>query len=96
MFRRSLAPALTLCLLLPVAACVAAPPNRPPVPVARYEEVPPPPPAARVVWQPGEWHWDGRQYVWRPGHYVERLASYHRWEAGHWDGRGDWIPGHWV
>ena len=67
----------------------------PPLPAEQAEFVPPPPSAA-VIWQPGEWHWNGVTYVWRPGHYVTRVAAYHRWVRGHWNGVGVWVPGHWV
>jgi hypothetical protein len=82
-------------LALTLTGCVAAPAGPPPVPQARYEPIPPPP-AARLVWQPGEWHWNGATYVWVRGHYVERLAYYHQWVPGHWNGAGVWVPGHWV
>ena len=68
---------------------------QPPVPAERAEFVPPPPSAA-VIWQPGEWHWNGVTYVWRPGHYITRVAAYHHWVRGHWNGAGAWVPGHWV
>ena len=90
---RHLVVSATILALL--SGCVVAPPPRPAIPVARVEPVPPPP-SERVVWQPGEWHWNGAAYAWRPGHYVERLVAYHRYEAGHWDRFGEWIPGHWV
>jgi hypothetical protein len=88
---------LSATLLAGLTGCVVAapPPGRPPIPVARYEPVPPPP-GERVVWQPGEWHWDGHEYVWRAGHYVEKRVDYHRFVPGHWDDRGLWEPGHWV
>jgi hypothetical protein len=42
----------------------------------RYDRPPPlivekrpPPPAFANVWVPGEWHWNGRQWVWYRGHY---------------------------
>ena len=83
-------------LTIVLAGCVAAPAAPPPpIPLAQVETVPPPP-SARVVWQPGGWQWSGAAYVWRPGRYVERLAAYHRWVPGHWNGAGAWIPGHWV
>lgn len=83
------------CLTILVAGCVVVQPSHPPMPAVRVEQVPPPP-TERVVWQPGEWHWTGDGYVWRPGHYVERLVVYHRFVPGHWDGNGRWEPGHWV
>jgi hypothetical protein len=88
---------LSATLLTGLAGCVVAgpPPGRPPIPVAQYEQVPPPP-RERVIWQPGEWHWTGGGYAWRPGHYVEQRAEYHHFVPGHWDNRGEWEPGHWV
>jgi hypothetical protein len=77
---------------------VAPPPNPyPPPPAPRMEPVPPPP-RETLVWEPGRWHWDGRQYVWIGGHYVERVVGRH-WEPPHWtwDGRNwVWVGGHWV
>lgn len=70
-----------------------------PVPERRYEPPPPPPPpGARMAWQSGAWDWDGRGYVWRPGHYVGWRPAYHTWIPGHWSRRGYhqvWIPPHW-
>src|ERR1700722_2378541 len=77
---------------------VAPPPNPyPPPPPPRMEPVPPPP-RETVVWEPGRWQWDGREYVWIRGHYVERVVGRH-WEPPHWtwDGRNwVWVGGHWV
>ena len=87
---------LIACLpVLLLAGCYVAPPPHPPVPVAQVEVVPVPPPGA-YVWQPGGWRWDGFRYAWVPGRYVVRRAAYHRWIGPHWNGRGVWIPGHWV
>jgi hypothetical protein len=91
-----------ILLAVMVSGCVVSAPapvarvefRPPPIPVARYE-VPPPPPSPRHVWQPGGWHWNGREYVWLPGHYIVRLETYHRWVPGHWE-QGAWIGGHWV
>ena len=89
--------AVLALLPLPFAGCVAEPPNPyPPPPPLRAEVVPPPRP--RMVWEPGTWQWDGRAYVWAPGHYVERAAGGH-WEHGHWAYRGGawvWVPGGWM
>ena len=49
--------------------------TRPP-PAARIEVVPAPPPEReRFVWVGGHWQWNGRDYVWEPGRYVERLNT---------------------
>ena len=74
--------------------------SRPPPP-PRYESVPPPPRGAveLFVWQPGHWHWDGRDYDWKPGHYEKRPAKTAEWVAHAWVARGNqwvFVPGHWV
>lgn len=72
-----------------------------PPPPPRYE-VPPPPPPARadmVVWDPGHWRWDGHDWDWKPGHFVERPRREAQWVPGHWQERPNgswaWIEGHW-
>lgn len=68
-----------------------------PVPPPRVEVVPPPP-AARYIWQPGHWHWNGYRYVWIAGRYVIRQPHYAQYVPGHWALRGPnwvWIPAHW-
>ncbi len=93
-----LATALTNCVVeerRPVAEIIAPTPPPP----LRYEAVPPPPrPAEIIQWRPGRWHWDGREYVWVPGEYIERPRAAAVWVPGHWDPRGSswvWIEGHW-
>jgi hypothetical protein len=93
--------ALTGCVVEPrgravvrdegVVVAVQAPP--PPRVEAR-----PPPPNERVEWDPGHWNWNGREYAWMPGHYVERPRQNVRWEPGHWDQRNGgyvWVEGGW-
>ena len=68
-------------------------------PPPRVEVVPPAPgPAERVVWVPGHWAWDGREYAWETGHYEERPGARAAYEPGHWEqsARGwTWVPGYW-
>ncbi len=100
--RRGFASAFALLVAAGVlAGCVVAPRRgavvavRPPPP--RYE-APPPPPSERMVWDPGRWQWDGHDYRWVPGHYVERPYRDARWEPGHWAERNGgwvWVEGHW-
>ncbi len=63
------------------------------------EIAPTPPPGPPVmIWEPGQYHWNGNAYVWIPGHYVERRPEMRRWVQGHWDYRGGawvWVPAHW-
>ncbi len=93
--------------LLSLSACYVETPRRvvvvapnPPPPV-RVETVPavPAPRAEALVWDPGHWHWDGHDWVWRPGHYVERPRREAVWEPGHWvaqpAGGYLWVDGHW-
>jgi hypothetical protein len=73
---------------------------RPPPPV-RVEVIPAPPGAhpELMVWQPGHWHWDGHEYVWRGGHYEKRPSATAYWVQPEWVSRnGSWVfkPGHWA
>ena len=88
-----------------IAGCVPAapPPSQPATvvrvapPPARYE-APPPAPSARVEWVPGRWRWDGHDYRWQEGRYVERPAGELRWIPGRWVASNAgwmWQEGHW-
>lgn len=65
-------------LLLPVtvvacagllSACIVEP-ARPPEPAPRVES-PPPAPAQGYAWRKGHYRWEGNQWVWVPGHWVQ-------------------------
>lgn len=102
--------AVALPLLAMTAGCVVEPRHEhavveiaapKPPPPARYE-VPPPPPPARAetaVWDPGRWRWDGHDWIWVPGHFIERPRREAQWEPGHWQERPNggwvWVEGHW-
>lgn len=67
-----------------------------PIPERRFEAVP----AARrgYAWEPGHWHWNGREYIWFSGHYIPARARYHEYVHGEWGQRGPrwvWVPAHW-
>jgi WXXGXW repeat (2 copies) len=78
-------------------------------PVAREVLVTRTPPEVRVeaetvspgpgyVWTRGYWRWNGADYVWMPGVWVERPRPAAVWVAGHWvrrPGGWVWIAGHW-
>jgi len=95
------------CVLL--AGCVerrVMPPPPAPVayiprpPPAEVVEVMPAPPDPRPIWawQKGHWRWDGREYVWYPGHWVERPRHVAEWVPPHWEPHANgWfmIEGHW-
>jgi hypothetical protein len=106
--RRTLALAIlsTAIAATGLAGCVVEPqrgvvevvaPQAPPPP--RVEIVPAAPrPPEFVVWEPGHWHWNGREFVWVAGHYVERPRREAEWIQGGWQERGPnwvWVGGHW-
>src|SRR5262249_30416384 len=53
----------------PPAPSIITAPNPPPPPQA---ETPPPVPSPSYVWEAGHWSWNGVQYIWQPGRYVEK------------------------
>lgn len=69
-----------------------------PPPAPRYEATPPPPTGV-VVWEPGHWNWNGRDWEWAPGQYVARAQPDAQWIPGHWAQRAGsgwvWVPDHW-
>jgi hypothetical protein len=70
----------------------------PGIPALREERIPPPPPGARMVWEPGHWHWNGRNYAWIGGHYIRPMHGRSQFVRGHWvneRGRWVWVGGHW-
>ncbi len=103
-FSRAGAIAIALAVALGASGCVVheerpgvvevVAPKPPPPP--RVEVIPEPPRAREYVeWEPGHWHWDGREYRWIEGHYIERPHRQAVYVAGHWDERpnGTWV---WV
>jgi len=81
----------------PVVAEIVAPKAPPP---PRVEVIPEPRRPREVVeWEPGHWHWDGREYRWVEGHYIERPRPAAVYVPGHWDQRPNgswvWIAAHW-
>jgi hypothetical protein len=74
-------------------------PNAPPPP--RVETIPQSPSAEAQVmyWQPGHWMWNGANWEWASGQYVQRPAPQAVWQPGHWaqqpSGGYVWVDGHW-
>lgn len=72
------------------------PPPYRPIPPLRDE--PKPNPRGNRLWEPGHWHWNGRDYIWIKGHEIRRRERYHRFVPGEWvrrAGRYVWVGGHW-
>jgi hypothetical protein len=77
--------------------------------VVVVKEEPPAPPPARaevrgvaptpeLVWVPGSWDWNGHEYVWVSGNWVESPAREAAWVPGHWErtaGGWRWVSGYW-
>ena len=54
-------------------------------------------PNHKVLWVDGNWHWDGKGYVWKNGRWVN-VRKNQKWVPGHWkkSPRGHiWIDGRW-
>src|SRR5262245_11891857 len=83
-----------LTSVTPALARVYASIEPPPVQI----EVPGPAPSPTHVWIGGYHRWDGRAYVWVPGHWVVRPPRRTAWVPGHWqrDRSGwYWVEGRW-
>jgi YXWGXW repeat-containing protein len=66
-------------------------------PPVRHEVIPPRP-GPNYVWVGGFQRYEGRAYVWVPGHYVVPPHRHARWVLGHWAHRRGgyvWVEGHW-
>jgi hypothetical protein len=72
----------------PAAETIPAPHAPPPT----RAEIPPPSPSPQALWRFGHWSWNGKQFVWNPGHYVERPSPEASWIPGYWEQRPEgWI-----
>jgi hypothetical protein len=70
--------------------------NLAPPAIPIYEQ--PPLPAPGYLWTPGYWAWDGMDYYWVPGTWVEPPVSGMLWTPGYWgwrDGLYAWNAGYW-
>ncbi len=74
---------------------------RPPpaVPNPRIEPIPRAPRYGIYAWQPSAWEWNGMQFVWVLGRWVQPHPNL-TWQGGHWTtdimGAYVWITGGWV
>jgi hypothetical protein len=94
--RTMLAPALALAL----GACGMTYQAYPTVPAPLAERVPVPPRTpVPLIWRPGHYDWNGTNFVWHAGEWVERAGHGTLWQDGYWRTAGSsyaWVPGHWM
>lgn len=94
--KRVLASGLLVLALLPsIAMAQVVIAVRPPVAIV---ERPGPPPSRLHIWVAGYHQWDGRRYVWVPGHYAVPPHPGVVWVPAHYDARPGgyvFIAGHW-
>jgi hypothetical protein len=92
-------PQVIMAAPMPSESAVVIAPSAPPPP--RVESIPPPPgvESQAMFWRPGHWMWEGANWEWSPGQYVQRPQPQATWEPGHWaqqpSGGYVWIDGRW-
>lgn len=67
-------------------------------PVAPYEEVQQPSQPTGEIWRKGYWDYDGKEFIWVPGHFISRPDPTAAWTPDRWEQRTfGWafIPGYW-
>lgn len=91
---------LTIPFWVVLSACTTTYSSYPPVPAPRAERVPAPPVSSvLLIWQPGHHDWDGQQFAWIEGRWVERAGHGTLWQDGYWRRDGVtyvWVRGHWI
>ena len=68
---------------------------RPPISIHEHRPIAP---SRRHVWVAGYHRWDGRAYVWEPGHWVVPPREHAVWVAPRWRHRHDgyvFVQGYW-
>jgi hypothetical protein len=68
-------------------------------PPPRRAEIPPPAPSPQALWKFGHWSWNGQQYIWVPGYYVQRPSPSANWIPDYWEqapGGWMWVDGQWT
>jgi hypothetical protein len=54
--------------------------------------------SANSSWVPGDYFWDGNDWQWAGGYWVDQPWSEAMWIPGHWSDRfwgWTWVPGYW-
>ncbi len=69
-----------------------------PKPAAKSEKVSKAP-NSNSSWVPGDYYWDGNDWQWSDGYWVDNPWSDVLWIPGHWSDRWwgyTWVPGYWF
>ena len=67
-------------------------------PAPKAEKVPKPT-TASTSWIPGDYYFDGGDWLWDDGYFVDQPFTDALWVQGHWSDRTwgwTWIPGYWL
>lgn len=67
-------------------------------PQAPFEERLAPEEPLRQIWRKGYWDYDGKEFVWVPGHFIYRPDPTASWTSDRWEKRSfGWafVPGFW-
>jgi len=68
-----------------------------PKPAPKAEKVPKAT-SANTSWVPGDYYWDGNDWQWAGGYWLDNPWSEAMWIPGHWSDRfwgWTWVPGYW-
>jgi hypothetical protein len=66
-----------------------------PKPAPKAEKVPA---LSGTSWVPGDYYWDGNDWMWSDGYLLDRPFPEALWIPGHWSDRWwgwTWVPGYW-
>jgi hypothetical protein len=69
-----------------------------PKPAPKAEKVPKAT-RANTSWVPGDYYWDGDDWQWAGGYWLDQPWSEAIWIPGHWSDRWwgwTWVPGYWY
>ena len=69
-----------------------------PKPAPKAEKVPKAT-RANTSWVPGDYYWDGDDWQWAGGYWLDQPWSEAIWIPGHWSDRWwgwTWVPGYWF
>ncbi len=69
-----------------------------PMPQPKQESVPKAP-REGAYWAPGDYYYDGGDWGWADGYWLDAPIEDAMWVPGHWADHwwgNSWVPGHWI